>query len=398
MLVSNATNRKSSFNILYYLPLLWIVTGMFWFSNGDKTLVVFVVMAFFSTLIRWPRLFIDNLQRCGWSKLIIISILFALGSYLTHGFGSREMRALFISGILLLSLPSGLINRSFLRNLLLLAAVNCFLISLYFTHILPTSRDMWPVNAIPFGTYSALICVLCLAFFSILSRQRDQYLMLGGFFLSLLATLLTQSRGVILALGIVLALIGFYFIFVERRFTLKMSILILLLSAIGLLFSAPALLERYQSTQQEIQTIREGDLDTSIGLRIQMYQKGLEIAKDAIWFGHGKTLQPYMDKLLEKHVISYDLHKYMSMNFHNGFIEKVVTSGIVGLLLMLILLCYPVFFYWRKKNNLLFASSMVAILYIAANMTDTPFTNGQSFISYLVFIGLLFNCYRTENQ
>lgn len=398
MLVSKVSSRKSHFNLFYYLPLLWIVTGMFWSSNGDKTLVAFAVMAIIYSLIRWPLVFITNLRECKWNKIIIICMMFALGSYLTHGFGSREMRALMVSGLFLLSLPSGLINRFFLRNLLLLAAVNCFLISLYFTHILPTSRDMWPVNAIPFGIYSALICVICLAFFSILSRQRDQYLMLGGFFLSLLATLLTQSRGVILALGIVLVLIGFYFIFVERRFTLKMSILILLLSATGLFFSAPALLERYQSTQQEIQTIREGDLDTSIGLRIQMYQKGLGIAKDAIWFGHGKTLQPYMDKLLEKHVISYDLHKYMSMNFHNGFIEKVVTSGVVGLLLMLTLLCYPIFVYWRKKNNLLFASSMVAILYIAANMTDTPFTNGQSFISYLVFIGLLLNCYRTENQ
>ncbi|WP_217524722.1 O-antigen ligase family protein [Vibrio metschnikovii] len=398
MLVSKVSSRKSHFNLFYYLPLLWIVTGMFWSSNGDKTLVAFAVMAIIYSLIRWPRVFIDNLKECKWNKIIIICMMFALGSYLTHGFGSREMRALMVSGLFLLSLPSGLINRYFLRNLLLLAAVNCFLISLYFTHILPTPRDMWPVNAIPFGTYAALICIICLVFFSILSHKRGQYLMLGGFFLSLLATLLTQSRGVILALGIVLALIGFYFIFVDRRFTLKISILILLLSAIGLLFSAPILLERYQSTQQEIQTIREGHLDTSIGLRIQMYQKGLVIAKDAIWFGHGKTLQPYMDKLLEKHVISYNLHKYMSMNFHNGFIEKVVTSGIVGLLLMLMLLCYPIFVYWRKKNNLLFASSMVAILYIAANMTDTPFTNGQSFISYLVFIGLLLNCYRTENQ
>lgn len=391
-------NREYMFNMFYYLPLLWIVTGMFWFSNGDKTLVVFAVIAVLSTLIRLPRVFADNLQECTWSKIIVICMIFALGSYLTHGFGSREMRALMVSGLFLLSLPKGIVNISLLKNLLFLAAINCFFISLYFTQIVPTSRAMWPVNAIPFATHAALICVICLAFFSILSRQRDQYLMLGGFFLSLLATLLTQSRGVILALGIVLVLIGFYFIFVERRFTLKMSILILLLSTTGLFFSAPALLDRYQSTQQEIQTIREGDLDTSIGLRIQMYQKGLGIAKDAIWFGHGKTLQPYMDKLLEKHVISYDLHKYMSMNFHNGFIEKVVTSGVVGLLLMLTLLCHPIFVYWRKKNNLLFASSMVAILYIAANMTDTPFTNGQSFISYLIFIGLLFNCCRTEDN
>lgn len=396
---------RPKLDLLYYFPLIWIVTGMFWVSKGDKSLVAFVVLSASFSFYQFGFSAVkENFTSNRWLQIILAYVVFASLSYATHGFGSRELRASVVALVYLATLPKSVVNVHVLKVIVFIGVLNCLSISVFFQYINPTDRILWPVNAIPFSNFSALLAILSLMFYFNENESVLKKMLIPAFLFGFLSTILTQSRGVILSLFVVLFFILIFSFIIGRlnKIKIRHAVFGLSITISFLIVSYPSIESRIKQTINEISEIKAGNLDTSIGLRILMYEKAIELSQYKPFLGYGKQLQPYIDQLFEHGEISTSLHKYMSMNFHNGYLEKLVISGIVGLALMFIIIFYPVVYFYHNRDSFwcLFGLVPVSLLYFLSNITDTPFTNGHSFVVYLIFTGLIFflNELKTEKK
>jgi len=87
------------------------------------------------------------------------------------------------------------------------------------------------------------------------------------------------------------------------------------------------------------------NLDTSVGVRLEMYSAGLDAFKEKPFFGHGfgsatKEASKYSD---------LSLHKYNQL--HNEYITTVVEKGLFGILSLGILLLSPILIVLRNYSN-----------------------------------------------
>lgn len=204
----NALAQKIS-EYLIYLPLAWISLVMFWLDKGDKILLIIVALcSLISLAINRTQVIKKNWKEQPWIKWIIALILFGLISDAIHGFGSRELRALETSLLVLLFLDTTKLKWNFITTLLLLAALTSAATAYYFQYIEFTDRRLWPVNAIPFASYITLLIGISSTLLAY-TRTKVSIVILGSAVVfGFGALLLTESRGPLLSLSCTALIIG----------------------------------------------------------------------------------------------------------------------------------------------------------------------------------------------
>ncbi|MCK6263275.1 O-antigen ligase family protein [Vibrio sp. ZSDE26] len=375
----------------YGLPLLWSFTGMYWHPSGDKVLVGIVLLTLLFSLSFNTKDVVFNIKNNKWLAVVFLYLSFSILSYLTYGFGSRELRAAAIAAVFFIAVPTKYYTESAFVFLLVLGSINAIVLSVYFQIIEPTDRRYWPVNAIPFSNFTSLIVISSFVILSFSKERVRTILMSLAFILSLSATLMTQTRGSIIALIIVLPMLVISIVLLKKVYNPKFIMFSIISFFMASIVSLPFIIERYDNTVSEIEKIEDGNFDTSIGLRFSVYKLSLSFIEEAPLLGHGSNTQIKLDKMLESEIINDKVHRIASWNFHNGYLEKLVSSGIVGLILMLGLLILPVVLSIRKVG-FSFVTILIfglSLMFSLINITDTPFTNGHSFFSYLLFVGAL---------
>ncbi|MEZ8965756.1 O-antigen ligase family protein [Vibrio breoganii] len=375
---------------LLYIPLLWIATGMFGVDKGDKILLIVVaVCTLVSLLINKLSIIKHNWNNNPWIKWLIALIVFGVISDLIHGFGSRELRALETAALFLLCIDHRKLNVNIISILIIIASLSALLITTYFQISHPTNRQFWPVNAIPYGSYITLIICLCLLMIPYTNRKTLKALLFISAFIGLSALFLTKSRGPLVALICTLTLIGFYTL-IKYRINWRLVTIGLTCIIVTSIATLPYLQERYERTIEEINLISSGNYQTSIGVRLSVYSIGLDMIIKKPVFGYGKDALPkYLDRMLEDNLITSVERLVLSWNFHNNFIEKGVVSGLVGVASMFLWLGLPLVYGWKNHRQHFMLLSIPPLLYFFACLTDTPATNGSSYVTYLMFVGLV---------
>ncbi|MDC0483268.1 O-antigen ligase family protein [Candidatus Thioglobus sp.] len=189
-------------------------------------------------------------------------------------------------------------------------------------------------------------------FLSIISYDNDNLInkLLGltafvfGFFIIIDSTI-RLSWVVFIALAIVVFLAMFKKIIVNK-FSVVISLLLLslFLSFIG---TNNTINNRITKTYNEIVSWSSGtSLDSSIGLRIEMYQSGLEAFKEKPFFGHGyltgtKEASRYSDPRVRSRIFHF-------VQLHSEYITTMVEKGLFGLLSLGILLLSPIMIIIRN--------------------------------------------------
>jgi len=94
------------------------------------------------------------------------------------------------------------------------------------------------------------------------------------------------------------------------------------------------------------------NLESSIGIRLEMYQSGFEAFKEKPFFGHGylngtKEASKYADQRVASHIYQY-------VQLHSEYISTMVEKGLFGLLAMGILLISPILIIVKNysKNDI----------------------------------------------
>jgi O-antigen ligase len=265
--------------------------------------------------------------------------------------------------------------------------ISIFANCVYFCLIVGTSRWAGVINPIPYASIAGLLALLSIHA-ALSTKNTKTKLLFGGFsILPVISLALTESRGVWLAFACALLVL-----FLNKfRFTFKKFILLLLLSSVASMLSGSFIKQRIEQTRYEFEQIQEGNMNTSIGLRLQMWQAAVKLAEGNWLLGLGNEHFEKLELLYKQRKITKALYDYHPPHYHNQFIDSVVKSGLIGLAFLLLLLILPLYLVRHTIKNTKNIVTAVVALYVVMGLTDAPFYNGQTFILYVLTMLVLLN-------
>lgn len=271
------------------------------------------------------------------------------------------------------------------------------------------------IDAIFFGFWAMLMGCLTAALGIIYLKNSNKhsvvilYFALAG--LAIYLSILSKTRTGWLALPLVILLITIY---VKPQIKLKdYSYALGLGLALCLLiyvFVSPVQY-RIDLLWQEILLYFSGEaIDTSIGLRIQMWKLGLHLFAENPFFGYGDGgYAQLLEDAKFKHLVSPAAQAMALMaGFHNEFISHAVRSGILGLIAISALLFMPLWIYIlhlkdKKKDPKTRATSLIGgiliICMFTASLTNEMlnYKFSMSFFAYL-YVSLMADLYWKRNE
>ncbi len=377
-------------SIITTLPLLWVFTGLFIYDS-DKDFVFICVVCFLFHIISNRKINIrDQISQSPFIAILIASSILAIITKLYVGQSTSVLRVLISVTLLSMVINNTIIQR--VKNnsvyLVSLSGVISFFYIYIHSELWHLPRHEWSVNAIPYTTMAAAISIISLYYFFRLKSRTQKLFAIIGYIFSFYGVIMSETRGTLIAL-ITATIILFTYQVIQnksKKHIVKLSIvpiLILTLLAINTNFFK----QRYISTKNEISSIYNGNLNTSIGYRIAMWQAGLELSKEPTLLGLGDSHIQEKQRLVDDGKALQISVKWS--HYHNDYISTFVKKGILGFILLIITLCFPFYYHLKFKNEDSLIPCYVSIVYAVASLTDIPLSQSNSLILYLMII-LLF--------
>lgn len=212
-------------------------------------------------------------------------------------------------------------------------------------------------HPLTFANYfgAASVFLMSLAFFSRnYFSGKFKLFLYGSSIVSLIATLLTFSRGAIV--GLVITLLFSFFFFKKKQKLIPVAIIIAV--TLIIIIFIPGIIERTISdTPRHFGGTYEGG-------RGFIWSRTLEMISDNLVFGVGAG--NFSDNY--KNYVREDLPIWWQQpHAHNDYLQTTVISGIIGGLLFVLIYLYIIRLLWRKSkidNNGYLTASMLAFCYL----------------------------------
>ncbi|MGF1886499.1 O-antigen ligase family protein [Photobacterium profundum] len=391
-------NKENVFKLLILLPYIWLFTGLLVLRNSDKTMIVMMIIAIAATLFHRGLVPIkENLKNDKTLWVLLVITGYAIFSYFYHGISSREVRALIGASLFLICFPRELLTQKVLLGLTLLGSSLCLAYACYYNLYLNIGRSRWPINAIPFATMCAIFGVLAITQLSRTSSLSVRLQATLTLILCLTAIIFTETRGIWLGFTIAAAIILLLKVKNNGINWKYAAIGITAFLSIGFM-TKPQIEQRIVQTQTEIKSITSGNLNTSIGLRFQMWKLAPDMLRDNYILGLGNNHKLQFTELYKENFITKELYRFKPAHYHNQYLDKLIKNGIIGFFLLLALLALPIAqsktLVTERKYQLIGISSLFAI----AALTDVPFNHGQTLLMYLLLVCGLANHHKIAEK
>ena len=393
---------KRNLSIFLILPYFIAVTGMLVLDGGDKKLIPFIILSIMVSIFLYKKeLIIKNLKH-PFIWLLTLLCVYTTFSYYYHGASSREMRALLGATLFLLFSPYQILTKRVIQWIVLVGSFSVCVNSIYFNLYIGIERDAGYINPIPYATACALISVIAFSLLLDSSPLKGKTIPLIAFLLSLPPIILSETRGIWLAFTL-----SIFFIIIakciknppSKKKILFAFIFTAVLSSTSAFLFKDKINERYNRTIYEIERIQSNDYSTSIGLRLQMWMLAPELIKQKPMLGHGQEQREILKDKLKNGDISKQLYRYASAHYHNQFLDKMVKSGVIGLILVIALLLYPLIIVKKSSSLDIYIVIGLVSLFFIAGLTDVPFNHPQPLMLYLLFLApICSRCKRVTND
>ncbi|MFH0264213.1 O-antigen ligase family protein [Vibrio rumoiensis] len=365
------------------LIILWIFSAFFIIPDSSSKLAFLVIISIITSFLLPKPFYKDKDKFDKFWFITLAGCVYLSLSYFYHEASTRELRG-YITALIVISLiKKNTLSNNTLCKLCLIAATASFLYVYYYSVYLNTNRSEWPINAIPYSTLTAMVMSLTLGFF--IKSKRISNIGIVTLSLLILSMLLNQSRGIWVS-SLLIAVISLYFYYRNNNNLLtsrkKIITFILVLLPIFIL-SYPKINERIEQTKHEIQLIKKGNFDSSIGLRLQLWNSSIYIIEKSPIIGVGANFKPYFLGLYKEKIINNSLLKFNPSHFHNQYIDTLVKHGLIGLIILLTLILYPIINYInsREKQE---SSLFLSLLLATTSLTDVPLHHTEVIIFYIV--------------
>lgn len=369
------------YKTLILMPFLWSFTGLLLLRNGDKLMIIVIVISIMATLLHYG---VSSIKKNFTDKglwVILVYTVYTAFSYYYHGASSREIRTLVGITLLLLTFPRELINTRVLKRLTVLGSVIILSSSYYFSVYLNLYRTDWPINAIPHGTLAAVITILAFVFLLNANHYRDRIILIFAILMSSSAVIMGQARGVWLALIIAL-LITLFSKLKIKHINWKYVLISIVILSLGAYVAKPKLEQRIKQTQAEITKIQSGDLNSSIGIRLQLWSASAKIINENPILGSGDAHQILLRDLALKGEITNVVKNFT--HYHNQYLDQLVKKGGIGLILLLLLFIYPLVSTSGGINRQM--AIAVVVVCTVAGITDVPLNHGAPLFMYILLM------------
>ncbi len=191
-------------------------------------------------------------------------------------------------------------------------------------------------------------------------------------------TLLTQSRGPLIAVG---PLLLFTAVFLWlTRFKRSMTFAILAIGGVastglGVALLAGPRVDKLASILSSLMTSSAVD-DRTTGIRLRLYSAGWRAFLESPWIGHGwarlmASVYPYLDE-------PSDAYARKLPQLHDDVLNFAVAGGLVGVSVYCLIIVAPVIAVWRSRRDELWTARLygtvgLAIVYMGGGVTDLMF-------------------------
>ncbi|WP_413285392.1 O-antigen ligase family protein [Vibrio sp. MA40-2] len=365
-------NNMKFFDHIICAPIYLLFTSTFFIENADKKLVIFVLVSLIVSIAKYGKKPITTNIKKPLNILLIITIIYLSVFYYIYGGSSQEIRVFLVMLVLFIYFPQHLLTKGVIDRLLIIGSFCSIGFVLYNKYALGLDRGI-PItgggfNPIPYASAASIVGLISIYRFI---ETKNSLLLIPIIFYSAVI-IFTQTRGVILPF-----LVIFPLFFLLSKFSLnKKGIAIATIILLGIAYIGHEPIEsRIKSTIQEINAIQEGNLQSSIGLRLQFWDAAVQLIKERPVFGFGDQHSERYQQLYHQGKISKAAAEYSPTNYHNQYLDTGVKKGIVGLILLLSLQSIPIVYlckYQASRVSMSFAFCLFT-LFIGISMTATPF-------------------------
>ncbi|PMJ34800.1 hypothetical protein BCU24_06440 [Vibrio cyclitrophicus] len=385
---------------IHLLPIYWAVSGLFIIHNGDKILVAFIAISLITKLL-CSIVKIDNIkiEHNNLIILLLISTAYASFKYYYNGYSSSEIRVL-ISTLLYLTISFPKLIRY--RVLVYITTLSSMYITYQTMNIIEfeeLGKMELPLNPIPYSNFIGLLSIIAL-YLSYTSKSKSL-----SFFSSLSFILLSINVILIDTRGTWLALIAAYFtivliIFIKKR-NWKITLLSITIFTTMIISSYPLIESRVDRSIEEIKSLNSGNLDTSWGIRVQLWMVGYDIVKgEPSLLGLGQTAHLEIIKdMYQEGKVRKSLADFDNKNFHNSIIDRTVKYGFIGALLYLSILLVPLSYgikYFKSNYSPLLI--IMPIFIFSAGLSYIPLSHPGTYFLYLFTSTTLINKIKLEKE
>ncbi len=152
----------------------------------------------------------------------------------------------------------------------------------------------------------------------------------------------------------------------------------------GMFLLSPTVQYRINLVKEEISLYYQGQKNTSVGLRLHMWDGALKIFADNPLIGAGtgsfeKSLKKYNPDPSLPHIDQP----------HNSFLYMAASFGIIGVFSILWLFAVFLKKGWKHRDNILgYSMLMFGIILIIGSMTDTQILSRITGILFAIFMGM----------
>ncbi|MDN2716147.1 O-antigen ligase family protein [Janthinobacterium sp. SUN120] len=314
-----------------------------------------------STCLLWkrPRL---NLQRQDYLLLGTLLLYFCVftANMLYHADPARELdmplRALLAVPVLLLLLAYPPRAEAWWAGVAIGAVAGTILaIWQFFMQDMPRPLAATS-NAIHYGNISILLGMLAMCGLDWASTQPHRWLwravLLLGCLAGIVGSIISGSRGGWIALPVCLIFLVIHHSKKHGKRYLVIGLLALAgLSIVAYVFPHSTIKERITLGISNLHTFEDrGEVNTSIGQRIEMWRTAIDMSQQHPWTGLGRN--GYMEQksmLVAEGKANISIRRHT--NAHNDYLDALVKRGIIGVLALLALFLVPLSLFARALRH-----------------------------------------------
>ncbi|MEZ8079775.1 O-antigen ligase family protein [Enterovibrio norvegicus] len=383
-----ALQNKQRLEALFLLsPLLVLFVGIFNISDTKSILSKLIPVVAVYCLFFYRDAIKQNWQTASIRPLMATSVLafFYFGfAHLFRGDDFGYSRTLVACLGYLILLPWKQLPHQYLANFLPVAAILCGLNAMYEFWGMGIQRVGVATNPIPYALFCALMVLGSLHQLLVAKSWGMRSISVLGIGFAGTALVMTDVRGVILFLPVVMAFLALRILPLSGRAYLAVLITIASVCSLGYKAFEEKIDHRIKVTEREFSEIASGNFNTSIGVRFTLWKQGKDTVFHSPILGVG-------DEALQTDIKALPVRgAAVQPHLHNQYIDTVARYGVIGLSILLAWMVSPLLY--SKPNGgvgirLDPLLSSVILMIVLAGLTDVPFHHTHLVYLFTLFTG-----------
>ncbi|MCY9853635.1 O-antigen ligase family protein [Vibrio mediterranei] len=350
--------KKYSFSslldwVIIHLPFIIITCIIFNFENSKGLATKSLVILGAVSLFRFKSIK-GNLSKIFENKLFCSTATFGVFFLLMHltNDGNMDLARSSIAFLFfLMTIPLQKLNSRFLVFLCPAAIIVGYLVMQSGLNS-GTGRWSFALNPIPYAYYISILAIFSLYFLTSEIKNKPSHWKLTSIIsitavaFGFLMIIKSETRGVWLSLFFTIVFIIAYTAYKTKKKR------ILFLGAISLFISMTIVLQtktvsnRVHYMQTELNNIQEGQYRSSSGWRLIMWGVAYDITSNSPFLGTPRHIeQDYIKHGITAGTIDPTLAEFIvgdNANFHNQYLQLLVNSGLIGLMVFFFFYFYPI--------------------------------------------------------